>query len=66
MLIVRDVDAIEPPAPVDQISDLTAVPLLTKARKLQTDPPLSLIELMEEDVIPRAQAATNVFPVLLV
>ncbi len=64
ILIVKDVEATEPPAPVDHISDRTAVPLLTKARSAQTDP-LSVMELMEEDVFPKAQTATMVLPLLL-
>jgi len=62
--MLTDVDATEPPALVDHISVLTAVPLLTKARKAQTDP-LSVIELMEDVVLPRAQTATMVLPLLL-
>jgi hypothetical protein len=65
MLMVKDVEATEPPAPVDHTSDLTAVPLFTWARKLQTDP-LSVIELMEDEELPRAQTATMVLPLLLV
>jgi hypothetical protein len=64
ILIVKDVDATEPPAAVDHISDRTAVPLLTKARDVQVDPP-SVIELIEELVLPRAHTATSVLPVPL-
>jgi len=38
--------------------------LLTKARKAQTDP-LSVIELIEDVVLPRAHTATMVLPLLL-
>jgi hypothetical protein len=64
ILMVKDVDATEALALVDHISVRTAVPLLTKARKAQTDP-LSVIELMEDVVLPRAQTATMVLPLLL-
>jgi hypothetical protein len=64
MFMVNDVEATEAPALVDHISDRTAVPLLTKARNAQTDP-LSAIELMEDVVLPRAQTATMVLPLLL-
>jgi hypothetical protein len=64
MLTVNEEEATEPPAGVDQISDLTAVPLLTKPRKAQADPP-SVIELMEDDVLPRAHTATTVLLLLL-
>ena len=63
-LIVNDVEATEPPAPVDHISDLTAVPLLTKAWRAQIDPP-SMIELMEDVVLPSEHTATIVLPLLL-
>jgi len=46
-LMVKDVEATEPPALVDHISDLTDVPLFTPAWNFQTDP-LSVIELIEE------------------
>jgi hypothetical protein len=62
--MVKDAEATEAPALVDHISDLTAVPLLTKARRAQTDP-LSVIELMEDVVLPRAQTATTVLLLLL-
>jgi hypothetical protein len=65
MLMVKDVEATEPPAPVDHISDRTAVPLLMPARKVQVDP-LSTIELMEDEVLPRAHTATMVLPFPLV
>jgi len=65
MLMVKDVEATEPPAPVDHISDRTAVPSLMPAPKVQVDPPLSVIELMEEDVLPRAHTATTVLPLPL-
>jgi hypothetical protein len=58
-LTVKDVEATEPPALVDHISDLTAVPLFAKARKAQVDP-LSVIELMEDVVLPSAHTATMV------
>src|ERR1700691_2934670 len=64
MLIVNVFDATEPPAPVDQISDLTAVPLVTYARKAQADP-LSVIELIDDVVFPRAHTATMVLPLPL-
>jgi hypothetical protein len=41
--MVKDVKATEPPALVDHILDLTAVPLLTPTWNVQTDP-LSVIE----------------------
>ena len=61
MVMVRDFEATEPLAAVDQISDLTAVPLATKACRAQTDP-LSLIELIEDVVFPKAHTATTVLP----
>jgi hypothetical protein len=64
--IVNDVEAREPPALADQISDLTKVPLFEPAWNLQTVPPVSVIELMEEVVLPRAQTATMVLPLPLV
>jgi hypothetical protein len=63
--MVKDVEATETPGPVDHISDLTAVPLFTNARKDQADP-LSEMELMEDEVLPRAHTATIVLPLLLV
>jgi hypothetical protein len=65
MLIVKDVEATESPAPVDHISDLTAVPLFAKARRVQADP-LSEIELMADEALPNAQTATMVLPAPLV
>jgi hypothetical protein len=62
--MVNKVDATEPPAVVDHISDLTAVPLFAKARKAQADPP-SVIEVMDDEVLPSAHTATMVFPVPL-
>ena len=62
--MVNDVEATEPPALVDHVSVLTAVPLVAKARKLHVDPP-SVIELMEDVVFPRAQTATTVLLLLL-
>jgi hypothetical protein len=59
MLIVNEVEATEPPAVVDQISDLTAVPLFTPAWKLQLDP-LSVIEPMNDEAPHRAHTATMV------
>jgi len=64
MLMVKEVEVTEAPAAVDQISDLTAAPLLENACKLQTDP-LSVIELMEDEVLPKAHTATTVLPLLL-
>jgi hypothetical protein len=64
ILIVKEVEATEPPAAVDQISDRTAVPLLTNARDVQAEP-LSVIELMEEVVLPSAHTATRVLPLPL-
>jgi hypothetical protein len=58
--MVKDVEATEPPALVDHISDRTAVPLLMAACKVQVEP-LSTIELMEDEVPPRAHTATMVF-----
>ena len=57
--MVKEVEATEPPALVDHISDLTAVPLFTPAWNVQTDP-LSVIELTEDEVLPRAHTATIV------
>jgi len=62
--MLKDVEATEPAAVVDQISDLTAVPLFTPAWNVQVDP-LSVIEAMEDVVFPRAQTATMVLPLLL-
>jgi len=62
--MVNEVEATEPPAVVDHISDLTAVPLLTNARKAQADP-ASVIELMEDKVLAMEQTATMVLPLLL-
>jgi hypothetical protein len=62
--MVNEVEATAPPALVDHISDLTAVPLFTPARNVQVDP-LSVIELMEDEVFPSAQTATIVLPLLL-
>jgi hypothetical protein len=62
--MTNDEEATDPPAAVDQISVLTAVPLFAKARMAQVDP-LSVIELMEEVVLPSAQTATTVLPLLL-
>jgi hypothetical protein len=64
ILMVKDVEATEPPAVVDHISDLTAVPLFTPAWNVQTDP-LSVIELIEDVVLPKAQTATMVLPLPL-
>jgi hypothetical protein len=64
MLIVKDLEATEPPALVDQISDRTAVPLFTPAWKVQADP-ASVIEPMDDVVLPRAHTATIVLPLLL-
>src|SRR5580658_2732731 len=64
MFIVKDVEATEPPAPVDHISDRTAVPLSMPARTVQVDP-LSVIEPMEDEVPPRAHTATMVLPLWL-
>jgi hypothetical protein len=64
-LTVNEVEATEPPALVDHISDLTTVPLLTAAWKAQVDP-LSVIELMEDEVFPRAHTATMVLLLWLV
>jgi hypothetical protein len=61
---VNDVEATEAPALVDHISERTAVPLLAKARRAQTDP-LSVIELIEDVLFPSAQTATIVLPLLL-
>jgi hypothetical protein len=63
-LIVNDVEATELPALVDQISDLTDVPLAMAARRLQIDP-LSVMELIDDEVLPRAHTATIVVPLLL-
>ncbi len=63
MFMPNDFEATEPLAPVVQISDRTPVPL-TKARKVQVDP-LSVIELIEDEVLPRAQVTTTVLPMLL-
>jgi hypothetical protein len=63
-LIVNDVEATEPPALVDQISDLTDVPLAMAARRLQIDPP-SVMEVIDDEVLPRAHTATSVLPLLL-
>ena len=60
-VIVNDVEATEPPAVVDHISDLTAVPPFTPAWNVQTDP-LSVIELIDDEVLPRAHTATIVLP----
>ena len=65
MLMLKDVDATDVPALVDHISDRTAVPLFTKARNAQVDP-LSVIELMEDEVLPSAHTATTVLPFPLV
>jgi hypothetical protein len=64
ILTLKDVEATEPPAVVDHISDLTAVPLFTPAWNVHTDP-LSVIELMEDVVLPKAHTATMVLPLLL-
>lgn len=61
ILTLNDVEATEPLAVVDHISDLTEVLLFVAAWKVQTDP-LSVIELMEEVVLPKAQTATTVLP----
>jgi hypothetical protein len=62
--MVNEVEAAEPPAAVDHISDLTAAPLLANARRAQADP-LSVIALMDDEVLPSAQTATMVLPALL-
>ena len=64
MLTLNDVEATEPPALVDHISDRTAVPLVANVRKVHFDPP-SVIELIEDVVFPRAHVATTVLPLLL-
>jgi len=64
MPMVNDEEATEPPAPVVHTSDLTDVPLLTQARRAHADP-LSVIELMEDAVLPRAHTATIVLPLPL-
>jgi len=64
MFMVKDVEATEPPALVDHISDLTDVPLFKPAWNVQTDP-LSVIELIEDEVLARAHTATMVLPLLL-
>ena len=64
MFMTNDEEATDPPAAVDQISVLTAVPLLATARSAQVDP-LSVIELMEEVVFPSAHTATTVLPLPL-
>src|SRR5580698_4506512 len=61
---VNEVEATDPPAVVDQISDLTAVPLSTNACRAQVEP-LSVIELIEDEVFPSAQVATTVLPLAL-
>jgi hypothetical protein len=64
MLTVKNFEATEPPALVDQISDRTAVPLFIPAWNVQADP-ASVIEPIDEVVLPRAHTATMVLPPLL-
>src|SRR5262245_54926178 len=64
MLMVKRFEATEPPAEVDQISDRTALPLFTAVRKAQVDP-LSVIELIDDEVLPKEHAMTTVLPLPL-